>query len=76
MLDNLEIELILKNAKASLSFEDMPVDDDLVDLARKYLQGKLTEEEVLNIIKTKALEKNILWRGQLSSGGFWLKFIT
>lgn len=52
-----ELEQILANAKAMLSFEGMNVDNEMVELARKYLQGELSEKEVLDIIKERATKK-------------------
>ncbi|WP_040210943.1 hypothetical protein [Clostridium polynesiense] len=45
-----EIEYIIKEAKANLAIEDMYVEKYEEDIARKYLRGELTEEEVLKIL--------------------------
>ena len=53
VLNDKEIESILKNAKATLSFEGMDIEDEMVELARRYLKGEIPEKEVLDILKTK-----------------------
>lgn len=50
---NKDIEQILANAKASMSFSNFNINDEMVELARKLLKGELTETEVLDIIKNK-----------------------
>lgn len=50
-LSDEKIEKILAGAKGSLAVEGLIVTDEEEKLVRKYLKGKLTEKEVLKIIK-------------------------
>lgn len=56
-MNGTKIEQILANAKATLSFEGMNADNEMVEFARKYLQGELSEKEVLDIIKEVVTKK-------------------
>lgn len=54
-LSKKEIDKTLDNAAASFEVEGLKVTEVEKELIRKYLEGVYTEEQVLEIIKNKAL---------------------
>lgn len=54
-LSKKEIDKILDNAAASFEVEGLKVTEDEKELLRKYFEGVYSEEQVLEIIRNKAL---------------------
>ena len=50
----MSIEKAIANATASLEMEGFQVDKKSMDLCRKLLEGKITMEEYIAIVKTEA----------------------
>lgn len=48
MITEKEIDFIVGNARASLEFEDMPVDEETVEDVKKVLRGEMSEQDYKN----------------------------
>jgi len=48
-----KIELMLANVKATLEIEGFVVPENEIEVLRQYLKNELTEEQVLEIFRTK-----------------------
>ncbi len=47
-----KIELMLGNVRATLGIEGLLISEEETKILRQYLKGELTEEQVLEIIRT------------------------
>ncbi|MBL4930669.1 antitoxin VbhA family protein [Clostridium paridis] len=52
-----DIEQVIKNVKATLAMEGLKVNQDIEDIGRKVLNGELTGDKAVEIIKEKYLYK-------------------
>jgi len=57
-LSNEKIEQMIDNVKASLAIEGLYVTEDEAEIFKKYLEGALTEKDVLEIIKGSKMSLN------------------
>ena len=57
MKSNEKIEQMIGNVKASLAIEGLYVTDNEAEIFQKYLEGALTEKQVLEIYRTTGLER-------------------
>ena len=51
-IPNEKIELILGNVRATLEIEGLLMPEEETEILRQYLNGELTEGQVLEIIRT------------------------
>jgi len=52
-LSQQEIDKIISNVKATLAIEGLSASEESTEWSKQFLQGKLTSEEVLELIKNK-----------------------
>lgn len=52
-LSEKEIEQIIKNVKATMSFEGLEVTKEIDELGKRVLNGEISGDEAIEIIKVK-----------------------